>query len=111
MKIRLRQLLVRTRKSLERVPFGDHVTFLYGPVGTGKSTVARLIDYCFGGELERTPAIQREFLSAELSVVLGDFDCTIERGADDTQSVRVTWSQDNESESLNVPITPQSEPV
>lgn len=85
--------------------FSPSVTFLYGPVGTGKSTVARLIDYCLGGELERTPAVQKEFVSAQL---FADFDvhtCTFERSATDTQYVRVSWSVgDNEIESINAPL-------
>ena len=112
MKIRLKRLIVRTRKTIEQIEFSDVVTFLYGPVGTGKSTVARLVDYCLGGDLERTPAIQREFLSAELSILVGEHDCTIERGADDAQAVRVTWSgPSTESESLNVPLKAQSQAV
>ena len=94
MRIRLKHLLVRTRQTTERIPFSSTVTFLYGPVGTGKSTIARLVDYCLGGHLERTPAVQQEFVSATLSLELGDFACTLERGADDTQAVRVTWERD-----------------
>ena len=66
--VRLKQLLITTRKTTERLVFSESVTFLYGPVGTGKSTAARLIDYCFGGDLERTPAIQQEFVAVQLSL-------------------------------------------
>ena len=110
MRIRLKRLIVRTRQTIEEINFSDVVTFLYGPVGTGKSTVARLIDYCLGGDLERTPAIQQEFVSVELYVLIGEHDCTIERAADDSQSVRVTWSgPGTKSESLNVPLKSQSQ--
>lgn len=105
MNIRLRKLVIRTRKTTEVVEFGQ-VTFLHGPVGTGKSTVARLIDYCFGGDLERTPAIQQEFVAVDLDVVLGGNECTIERGATDTQSVRVSWVAPDGPQSLNVPLDP-----
>src|SRR5262245_51026940 len=105
MRIRLQQLTIRTRQSTEEIRFDGSVTFLYGPVSTGKSTVARLIDYCFGGDLERTPAIQQEFVSAQLSVALGINECTLERGATDTQHVRVTWSEvGQEPESVNAPF-------
>lgn len=93
MNIQLTHLVVRTRQTTEQVIFSETVTFLYGPVGTGKSTVARLIDYCFGGELERTPAIQQEFISVVLGAKLGEYECTFERGAEDTQAVRVTWTR------------------
>ena len=110
MKIRLKRLIVRTKKTIEEIEFSDVVTFLYGPVGTGKSTVARLVDYCLGGALERTPAIQQEFVSAELSILVGEHDCTIERGADDGQAVTVTWSGPSSgAESLSVPLKPQTQ--
>lgn len=84
------------------------MTFIYGPVGTGKSTVARLIDYCFGGKLEQTPAIQQEFVAVELALILGDHKCIIERSANENDSVRVTWSAaDNAIGSVNAPIRPQ----
>ena len=106
MRIRLTHLVVRTRRTAERISFSEAVTFLYGPVGTGKSTVARLIDYCFGGDLERTPAIQLEFLSVVLGVKLGDYECSLERGAEDTQTVRVTWTRGQDVlGSVNAPLT------
>lgn len=105
MNIRLRRLVLTARQSTEEVRFSESVTFLYGPVGTGKSTVARLIDYCFGGELERTPAIQSEFVSVALAVTLGEYECTIERGAADTQAVRVTWSRgEDDIGSVSAPL-------
>jgi len=112
MNIRLRNLVVRTRRSTEQIDFSEVVTFLHGPVSTGKSTVARLVDYCLGGDLERTPAIQQEFVAAELSLDLGNYECTIERAADDTQSVRVTWSgPSNDIGSVNAPLSPQTDPL
>lgn len=112
MKMQLRHLLVHTRRSVEQIQFSEVVTFIHGPVSTGKSTVARLVDYCLGGTLERTPAIQQEFVAAELSIKLGNYDCRIERSADDTHSVRVTWSgPDNDIGSVNAPFNAQAEPL
>jgi uncharacterized protein YdcH (DUF465 family) len=112
MNIVLQKIIVNNRRSKEELEFSNSVTFLYGPVSTGKSTIARLIDYCFGGELERTPAIRQEFVSVELFVKLGDSDCVIERGANDTQYVRVTWSPPRETgQSLNVPLVAQEVPL
>ena len=106
MNIQLTHLVVRTRRTTEQINFSETVTFLYGPVGTGKSTVARLVDYCFGGDLERTPAIQQEFVSVVLGAKLGLYDCILERGAEDTQSVRVTWSRgEEEFGSVNAPLS------
>lgn len=112
MNVRLRRLALRTRQTIEEVTFATAVTFLYGPVSTGKSTVARLIDFCLGGNLERTPAIQQEFVSVELSILLGSNECTIERGAFDTQSVRVTWTPlEGEPQSVNAPLDGQETAV
>lgn len=104
--IQLSELVIRTRQAIEYVHFSESVTFLYGPVGTGKSTVARFVDYCFGGDLERTPAIQQEFLSVTLAAKLGKYECTFERGAEDRQAVRVTWTHSEDSfNSINAPLT------
>ncbi|GAB6265969.1 MAG: hypothetical protein STSR0001_14150 [Methanothrix sp.] len=110
MKIQLRHLIVRTRRTIEKISFSEAVTFLHGPVSTGKSTVARLVDYCLGGRLENTPALQQEFIAAELALALGRYECTIERAADDTQSVRLTWSgSDGDIGSVNAPLHPQDD--
>lgn len=108
MKIRLHRLEVHTRKTTEFIKFSDVVTFIYGPVGKGKSTVARLIDFCLGGELERTPAIQQEFVATILYLTLGEYECTIERATEDTTTIRVTWSgPDDDIGSVNAPIQAQ----
>jgi hypothetical protein len=112
MKMRVQHLVVRTRRSTEHINFSDVVTFLHGPVSTGKSTLARLIDYCLGGDLERTPAIQQEFVAVELRLLIVNYDCTVERAADDTQKVRVTWSgPEGDMGSVNAPLSPQTEPL
>src|ERR1043166_4626153 len=110
MRIQFRQLILRTKKTSERIDFSEVVTFLHGAVGTGKSTVARLIDYCFGGDLEWTPALQSEFVAAELSAVLGGFRCNLERAAGDTQYIRVSWSgNEEEMGSVNAPLDAQDQ--
>lgn len=112
MNIRLQQLVITTRGAIEHLALSQVVTFLYGPVGTGKSTVARLIDYCFGGDLERTPAVQQEFISVELQLELGTNSCTIERAASDLSSARVTWVQrDGDVQSASVPIDAGADPI
>jgi uncharacterized Zn finger protein (UPF0148 family) len=109
---RLRQLLITTRQTTEVLDFAASVTFLFGPVGTGKSTVARLIDYCLGGDLERTPAIQQEFVAAQLVIELGDYSCKLERASTDAQAVRVSWSR-NETDlgSINAPLAASERPL
>src|ERR1044072_7961155 len=108
MKIQLKHLVLRAKRDTVQINFSEVVTFLHGPVSTGKSTVARLVDYCLGGELERSPAIQSEFVAEELSLTLGEFNCTLERASEDTQYIRVTWSGNgDEIGSVNAPLSAQ----
>lgn len=111
MNINLEHILVRTKQTTENIKLAKTVTFLYGPIGKGKSTVARMIDYCFGGNLERTPAVQQEFLSVTLSAKLGKYKCSFERGAAETQTVRVTWRCEGDFGSLNAPLSPNKLPL
>ncbi|SOT46190.1 AAA family ATPase [Burkholderia cenocepacia] len=111
MRVQLKQLRVHTRKTTEIVPFSPTVTFLHGPIGKGKSSVARLIDFCLGGSVERTPAIQREFISADLLITLGTHHCIFER-ATDSSRIRVTWEDaEGNIESLNAPLEPEDSPL
>ncbi|MDD2476149.1 MAG: DUF3732 domain-containing protein [Dysgonamonadaceae bacterium] len=88
------------------------ITYVYGPVGKGKSTLARLIDFCFGGNLENTPAIQQEFVSAVLHVGFGNYKCTLERGAADGFSVRISWFESEKvNGSVNAPLQARAEPI
>lgn len=91
MNIRIQRLRINLKKSIRTIGFSQKATFIFGPISKGKSTVARLVDFCFGGKLEETPAIQSEFVSAELSVQLGEFDCYLERSLTDSGSVTVSW--------------------
>ena len=112
MNIKLNSLQIRTKQTVEVIHFSEAVTFIYGPIGTGKSTVARLVDFCFGGDLEKTPAIQQEFVSVILGARLGDNECTFERGFEDTQSVRVSWSREDQSlDSANAPLSAGDVPL
>jgi len=112
MNILLRRLHMLTKKTKEIVDFSDTITYVYGPVGKGKSTLARLIDFCFGGQLENTPAIQQEFVSVTLYLKIGLYECTIERSADDTTSVRLTWSaSESDQGCINVPIKAGPTPI
>jgi replication-associated recombination protein RarA len=47
MNIKLERLFIQTKKTREIIEFSELITYVYGPVGKGKSTLARLIDFCF----------------------------------------------------------------
>ncbi len=97
MKIRLTDIDIAFKKAHERIEFADF-NYFYGQMGAGKSTIARLIDFCLGGNMgdaEMTPALQSEFVSASLSIVVAESPLIIERNAHSDQ-VRVQWSTDEE---------------
>lgn len=102
MKVLVQRLEVVSRKSVDSLILTP-VTFLHGPVGTGKSTVARLIDYCFGGDLVATPAIQSEFVAARLFATIGVHEVILERDRAATNSVRVTWQETTPDGSTDEP--------
>ena len=112
MRIRLHKLRVTCHESVETIVFARQVTFIHGPVSTGKSTTARLIDFCFGGSLEQTPALRSEFLSAELSAEVGSYSVLFERNATQNASVRLTWEgPDNDIGSVTAPFAASPDPI
>ncbi len=112
MRIHLSHLRMNNRESTELIEFSPQISFLHGPVSVGKSTIARLIDYCLGGDLERTPALRSEFLSAQLTAEVGAYTVTFEREAHQAGSVRVTWEGNNGVQgSIMAPIQAGREPI
>ncbi|MGV1803789.1 hypothetical protein ACQZ6A_18145 [Agrobacterium vitis] len=94
MKFNLVSLDLTLRKASEKVSFSD-VTYFWGQMGAGKSSIARLVDYCLGGTIQLSPALQAEFLSAKLTVELETSTLTVERQRD-ASNVLATWqTQDN----------------
>lgn len=99
MKIRLDELHLTCKKPVAPIVFGD-ISYFYGELGAGKSTIARLIDYCLGsGELVMTPALQSEFVAVALQLTVGDTALRIERERESQQAL-ASWG-DNQ---LIVPV-------
>ncbi len=90
MKIRLHTLKLLCRQSEEVLTFSRNITFIHGTLSLGKSTVVRLIDFCLGGNLELTTAVQREFLAAALTLKVRDLEVLIERSKGEG-FLRVSW--------------------
>ncbi len=101
MKVNLKILELHFRKSIERIEF-DHVNFFWGKIGAGKSSIARLIDYCLGADINLTPALQLEFVQAVLSLEVEGRRLTIyrERGS---SNVVATWEEGKESLEVLIP--------
>lgn len=101
MRLRLKKLHLDLRKSIERIDLQGTVYF-YGPIGSGKSSIGRLIDYCLGGSYEWTPALQAEMVSAALELSINDVPLTLHRDKDSNQ-VAATWQEDNETLQVLIP--------
>jgi uncharacterized Zn finger protein (UPF0148 family) len=95
MKLHLHTLKLSCRNSEELIEFAENVTFIHGTLSLGKSTVARLVDFCLGGDLELTTAIQRELIGVQLSIAIGEREVLIERNRGENQ-LRVTWTDPGE---------------
>lgn len=106
MKMRLETLTLQCRKSREVIEFSPQMSYFHGQISAGKSSIARLVDFCLGGKLERTPAIEQELVSVQLSASIEDHEVLFEREAKDSNQIRVTWRNPRgDSGSVLAPIT------
>src|SRR5262245_33275317 len=90
MKLHFHSLKLTCRHSEELVSFARNVTFFHGTLSSGKSSIARLIGFCLGGDLEQTTALRRELISVQLSLAIEEYQVLLERNRDENQ-VRATW--------------------
>lgn len=112
MNIRIFRLTIQCRESREEVQFSPHVTFFHGQTGAGKSSIARMVDFCLGGPLEQTPAVRKEVVSIALDVQLGKTRFVLERESLDSNQVHVSWTDESATEHhLMAPIKPTSTPI
>jgi DNA repair exonuclease SbcCD ATPase subunit len=112
MRIRFFTLTIQCRESREVIPFSPQVTFFHGQTGAGKSSIARMLDVCLGGNLEKTPAVRKEVVSVSLDAQLGDTRVVLERESLDSNQVHVSWSDEQGHEHhLLAPIRPANTPI
>jgi hypothetical protein len=71
-------------------------------MGAGKTSITRLIDYCLGGNIQLTPALQSEFVAATLSVSLLKGDLEIERSRD-ADTIIARWGSGDGAFQVAVP--------
>ena len=95
MKLTIKTLSLALRKSDVSIELSG-LRYFYGTIGSGKSSIGRLVDYCFGGDIELTPALQQEFVSAKLDVEINgiDLQLTRDRQAD---SLIASWKESGDS--------------
>jgi hypothetical protein len=97
----LSSLELAFKKETVTVPFGE-VSYFWGQMGAGKTSIARLIDYCLGGDIELSPALQNEFASATLRLKLQKGDLELER-ARETNTVIAKWGTKEDAVQAAIP--------
>jgi len=111
MNIRFLTLTLQCKKSREVINFSKQISFFHGQISSGKSSIARLIDYCLGGELEYTPALQQELVSVVLLAKIGENEVLFERERS-SNKIQVSWKDiDDNLWSVLAPIHPSEEPI
>lgn len=93
MKIKFEKLKLICKKSEEVIDLSAHISFFHGQLSAGKSTIARLIDFCLGATLEATTAIQQELVAVQLTLQIAEKNVLIERNKTEN-FVQVSWSQE-----------------
>lgn len=86
MNIFIKELVLKFKQSVEIISF-SRVSCFYGKMGSGKSSIAKLIDYCLGGDLDYSPALQNEFVSAKLFLSINETPLEIERVRDSNKII------------------------
>ena len=71
-------------------------------MGAGKSSIARLFDYCLGGDIQLSPALQSEFVAATLKLTLEGGELGLER-ARDSDNMIARWGSDADGFQVVIP--------
>ena len=111
MNIKFQTLTLQCKKSREIIEFSPQISFFHGKISSGKSSIARLVDFCLGGELEHTPAIQTELVSVVLSATIGNNEVLFERETG-FNKIQVSWKNNGgDMGSVLAPIQNSSAPI
>ncbi|MEQ9165467.1 MAG: hypothetical protein RLO12_04370 [Fulvivirga sp.] len=112
MEIKLITLTLQCKQSREIIDLSHQISIFHGKISSGKSSLVRIINFLFGGDLEKTSAIQEELISSSLSCEIGIYDVLFEREIDSSK-IRVTWdNQEGDTATVLAPIVQNdSEPL
>src|ERR1017187_1073927 len=97
----IRNLTLNCKKERDVLNFAQF-NYYYGQMGAGKSTIARLIDFCLGGKLEYTPALQQEFVSATLEVEIKGSKLLLSRNYDENK-IHAQWTENEQPYDVLIP--------
>ena len=111
MDIKLKQLKLLCRKGEEIVPFSPELSFFHGEMSAGKSTIPDLINYCLGGRIVYTTALQKELVSVELEFSIGGTSYLIERNPEVKTLIDVSWQSENEIGRETLPLAAKNDAV
>ena len=103
MKIKFHKLTLRAKKETFEIPFSESITYFYGKMGAGKSTIPRLVDFCLGADIQLTPALQQEFVSASLELTIGDHSVNLERQKG-SGTIIAAWRKLPHGEAVAIPV-------
>lgn len=101
MKLIFETLTLELKKQTVDIPLSGF-RYFYGRIGSGKSSIGRILDYCLGAKPEWTPALQYEFVSATVEVRINGLALSLRRDRD-ALSVVATWIQGDENLQVVVP--------
>lgn len=101
MKLALNRLYLSLHRSIERIDLPG-VVYFFGPIGSGKSSIGRLIDFCLGGSYGWTPALQAEMVSASLEMSVNNVPVMLHRDKDSGQVV-AAWREGDETLQVLIP--------
>ncbi len=91
MKFNLQRLELELQREREVVDL-TRLSYFWGQMGAGKTSIVRLVDYCLGGDIQLTPALQAEFVSVTLTLELQKAVLQVERPRD-SHTVFVSWDE------------------
>jgi hypothetical protein len=100
-KFRLNSLVLDLRRSEVTIDFAD-VSYFWGQMGAGKTSIVRIVDYCLGADIQLSPAMQSEFVAATLNLSLARGDLTIERPRD-SDRVIASWGEGANAHQISLP--------
>jgi hypothetical protein len=109
---KIESLILDFKREKEVIPFSPGVTFFHGPISAGKSSIARLVNYCLGGDLEKTIALSQELVTARLQTQIGTNKVVFERNEQQSDSILVLWTgEDGKTQKVLAPIRSSPDPI